>query len=62
MAFELEFEDTFDGTELRRDRWLPSYLPHWSSRARAAARDELRDGLLRLRIDAGQEPWCPEFD
>jgi Glycosyl hydrolases family 16 len=20
------------------------------------------DGLLRLRIDAGQEPWCPEFD
>ena len=62
MAFELEFEDPFDGTELRRDRWLPSYLPHWSSRARAAARYELRDGLLRLRIDAGQEPWCPEFD
>jgi Glycosyl hydrolases family 16 len=62
MAFELEFEDTFDGAELARDRWLPSYLPHWSNRTRAAARYELRNGLLRLRIDAGQEPWCPEFD
>jgi hypothetical protein len=62
MAFELEFEDTFEGAELAGDRWLPAYLPHWSSQARAAARYELRDGLLRLRIDAGQEPWCPEFD
>jgi hypothetical protein len=62
MAFELEFEDTFEGDALDRDRWLPSYLPHWSSRARAAARYDLVDGLLRLRIDAGQEPWCPEFD
>ena len=62
MAFELEFEDTFDGDALDRDHWLPSYLPHWSSRAQAAARYELRDGLLRLQIDAGQEPWCPELD
>jgi Glycosyl hydrolases family 16 len=62
MAFELEFEDTFEGDGLDRGRWLPSYLPHWSSRARAAARYGLRDGLLRLRIDAGQQPWCPEFD
>jgi hypothetical protein len=62
MAFELEFEDTFEGDALDRDRWLPCYLPHWSSRARAAARYEVRDRLLRLRIDAGQEPWCPEFD
>jgi Glycosyl hydrolases family 16 len=62
MAFELEFEDTFEGDGLDRGRWLPSYLPHWSNRARAAARYGLRDGLLRLRIDAGQQPWCPEFD
>ena len=62
MAFELEFEDTFEGDALDRDHWLPSYLPHWSNRSRAAARYELLDGVLRLRIDAGQEPWCPEFD
>jgi hypothetical protein len=58
----LDFEDTFDGRELDRSRWLPWYLPHWSSRERAAARYELRDGGLRLRIDPGQQPWCPEWD
>jgi hypothetical protein len=46
-----------------RPLWIPYYLPHWSSRARSAARYEhLADGRLRLRIDADQEPWCPEFD
>jgi hypothetical protein len=62
VAFELEFEDTFDAESLDLDRWLPYYLPHWSSRARAAARYELTGGALRLRIDADQEPWCPELD
>jgi hypothetical protein len=62
MAFELEFEDTFDGPELDRSRWLPYYLPHWSSRERAAARYELRDGCLVLRITQDQEPWCPALD
>jgi hypothetical protein len=61
-AFELEFEDTFDGGELEPSRWLPYYLPHWSSRDRSAARYEIRNGVLELRIDAEQEPWCPEFD
>jgi hypothetical protein len=41
---------------------VPYYLPHWSSRERAAARYELRDGCLRLRITADQLPWCPEYD
>jgi hypothetical protein len=62
MRLELEFEDTFEGATLDPARWLPFYLPHWSSRERAAARYELRDGVLRLRIEAGQQPWCPEFD
>jgi len=59
---DLEFEDDFDGGELDRRRWVPYYLPQWSSRKRSAARYEVGDGLLRLRIDADQEPWCPEFD
>lgn len=58
----IEFEDTFEGSTLDANRWLPYYLPHWSNRERAAARYEIRDGLLRLRIEADQAPWCPEFD
>ena len=61
-AYELEFEDAFDGPSLDVRRWLPFYLPQWSSRERAAARYEVGGGLLRLRIDADQEPWAPELD
>jgi hypothetical protein len=61
-AYELEFEDTFDGPTLDERRWIPCYLPQWSSRERAAARYELGDGFLRLRIDADQEPWAPDLD
>ena len=62
MTLELEFEDTFDGPELDRSRWLPWYLPQWSSRERAAARYSVGGGELRLVIEADQEPWCPELD
>lgn len=60
--FEIEFEDTFEADVLDRDRWLPYYLPHWSSRQRSAARYELDGGVLRLVIEADQEPWCPALD
>lgn len=62
MPYELEFEDAFESGELDTARWLPYYLPHWSSRDRSAARYELRDGCLVLQITADQEPWCPELD
>ena len=61
-GYELEFQDTFDGDTLDQSRWLPHYLPQWSSREAAAARYQLGDGTLRLRIEANQPPWCPEFD
>jgi hypothetical protein len=61
-AYELEFEDTFDSPELDPSRWLPYYLPHWSSREVTATRYDVGGGSLRLRIDEGQPPWCPEFD
>src|SRR5213596_214225 len=59
---ELEFEDTFDGDALDLERWIPRYLPHWSTRQRSAARYEVADGRLRLLITADQQPWCPELD
>jgi hypothetical protein len=62
MPRELEFEETFRGDALDLNRWLPYYLPHWSSRSRSAARYDVGDGTLRLLIEADQEPWCPEFD
>ena len=60
--YELEFEDTFDADVLDRDRWVPHYLPQWSSRERSAARYEVGGGRLQLLIEADQEPWCPELD
>ena len=61
-GYLLEVDETFAGPDLDRSLWLPYYLPHWSSRAAAAARYRLGDGGLRLRIEEDQPPWCPEFD
>ena len=60
--YDLEFEDTFDGDALDEGRWLPHYLPQWSTRERSAARYRVGGGCLRLTIEADQEPWCPELD
>ena len=59
---ELEFSDGFDVGILDPERWLAAYLPHWSSRARAAPRYSFDDGRLVLEIASGQEPWCPRWD
>lgn len=61
-GYELEFEDTFDGPDLDPARWVPHYLPQWSSRAASAARYALGDGALRLRVEEDQPPWCPDLD
>ncbi len=61
-GWTLDFEDDFDGLHLDRSKWLPHHLPQWSSAAQSAARYELADGCLQLRIDPDQQPWCPEFD
>jgi sugar phosphate isomerase/epimerase len=58
----LEFADEFDGDQLDLTRWIPAYLPQWSSRSRAAARYRVRDGRLILEIQEDQPPWCPELD
>ena len=62
MPHELEFEDDFPGDELDLDKWIPYYLPHWSSLEQSAARYVVGGSELRLRIEHDQQPWCPEFD
>lgn len=59
---ELEFEDDFEDDALDESHWIARYLPQWSSRERSAARYEITGGCLRLLIEEGQQPWCPEFD
>jgi hypothetical protein len=53
--YELDFEELF--TSVDASRWLPHYLPHWTTPDRSAARFELTDAGLRLRVDADQPPW-----
>jgi hypothetical protein len=53
----VEFEETFASGELSPARWVPHYLPHWTTPERSAARFDLTGEALRLRIDADQPPW-----
>lgn len=53
------FLDRFPGPELDRSRWLPHYLPAWSSREATAAVHRL-DGGLTLEIPVDHPLWCPD--
>jgi hypothetical protein len=55
--FVLEFEETFASGELSPLRWVPHYLPHWTTPERSAARFDLTGEGLRLRIDRDQPSW-----
>ena len=61
-GYVLEIEDTFQQPTLDERLWIPHYLPHWSSREASAARYEVGGGLLRLKIEADQEPWNRDID
>jgi hypothetical protein len=54
-------DERFAGDDLDRGVWVPSYLPHWSSRAEAAATYAVRDGELHLTIPPDQPPWCADL-
>ncbi|MFN8620991.1 MAG: glycoside hydrolase family 16 protein [Chloroflexota bacterium] len=60
--YVLELDERFAGPALDLVRWLPAYLPQWSSRAKAAARYDLGPDGLTLRVDPDQPPWTPEWD
>ena len=47
----------FASGELSPARWVPHYLPHWTTPERSAARFDLTGDALRLRIDREQPAW-----
>ncbi|WP_159501495.1 hypothetical protein [Microbacterium sp. 18062] len=51
-------EDFSEG--LSPERWVPSYLPHWTTPERAEARYRLVAAGIQLQIDADQPDWRPE--
>jgi hypothetical protein len=52
------FSEKFTGPTLDEDRWLPHYLPAWSSRAASAASYRVGDGGLVLDLPVGHPVWC----
>lgn len=61
-GYLLEFHDEFSGPSVDESKWIPYHLPQWSSSRLAKANYRFEDGHLELRIDADQQPWCPEYD
>lgn len=61
-GYTLEFHDEFDSETLDTEKWIPYYLPQWSSREQSAPRYSIENNQLILQIEADQQPWCPEFD
>ncbi|MFN8376110.1 MAG: glycoside hydrolase family 16 protein [Anaerolineae bacterium] len=61
-GYTLEFHDEFDSPTLDTSKWLPFYLPQWSSRARSAPNYTIENSCLLLHITKDQPAWCPEFD
>lgn len=56
-----DFADRFDdGAGLSTQRWVASYLPHWTTPERARARYALVADGLELRIEADQPDWRTE--
>lgn len=61
-GYVLEFDEDFQSDTLDTSRWVPYYLPQWSSRNNSRPRYVIRNGHLVLSIDKEQQPWCPEFN
>ena len=61
-GYTLVFEDDFDSGRLDGGKWLPYYLPQWSSRENTRANYRFEDSHLILQIMEDQKPWCPELD
>ncbi|SDC62440.1 glycoside hydrolase family 16 protein [Nocardioides lianchengensis] len=54
----MTFSDRFPGPGLDHDRWLPHYLPAWSSRAASAAAHRVGPDGLVLEVPVDHPVWC----
>lgn len=61
-GYVLEFQDDFVSNTLDTAKWLPYYLPQWSSREQSTPQYIFDDNHLVLQITEDQQAWCPEFD
>ncbi|MET7760328.1 glycoside hydrolase family 16 protein [Streptomyces sp. NPDC005389] len=62
-GYTLDFQEEFDGGTLDTNKWLPSYLPHWTSTPEnAKARYTIADGVLTERLDADTPAWNAQYD
>src|SRR6476659_7961940 len=59
-GLRLTFAEEFDEPVLDQSRWLPHYLPTWSSRAETAAAYEIRDSCLHLDVPTDHGTWCAD--
>ena len=57
---QLDFVETFDDPRLDDTRWVPHYLPQWTTPERSSARYDLDEDGLLLRIDVDQPAWREE--
>jgi len=62
QGYRLDFQDDFSGSALDETKWLPFYLPQWSSRELSQARYSLSGQSLNLHIEEEQLAWCPKYD
>ncbi len=56
------FFDDFTAPTLDRSKWIPYYLPQWSSREKTQPRYRIEESCLILEIQPDQQPWSPEFN
>lgn len=61
-ASATSFRDGFETGRLDPERWVPAYLPQWTTPDRSAARYRFDAGRLVLEIGPETGPWCPDHD
>ena len=61
-GYVLDFNEEFLSDRIDTSKWIPYYLPQWSSRESSRPNYYFSNGNLVLTITQNQKPWCPEFN
>lgn len=61
-GYILDFNEEFNQNTIDTSKWIPYYLPQWSSREKSRPNYEIKNSQLILQITETQQPWCPEFN